>query len=140
MPLEISDKQAISDLLSRSAFALDHKDLTTLEAGFTEDACFTLVIEGTGEPAVFEGREAILGLMKGALDAQTDVRRHGVSNIWYQHEDDDSATVVSYLTLSATENGEITLITTGIYTDQVIRDGTGGWLIKDRHLHLDRPY
>ncbi len=135
----MSAREEIAELLSRSAFALDQKDLAALEAGFHTDASFTLVIDGVDEPSVFAGREAIMGLMKGALDAQTDVRKHVISNVWYESESASEAVVVSYLTLMATENGATQLITTGIYRDRVVR-GDAGWLVADRHLTLDRPY
>ena len=138
--LDTSAKTQISELLARSAFALDHKDLDALEATFAEDAVFTLVIDGVDEPSVFEGRGAIMGLMKGALDQQTDLRRHVLSNVFYAEEGTDSATVLAYLTLMATENGVTSLITTGLYTDQVRQAADGSWLIARRHLKLDRPY
>ena len=138
--LDPSAKTQISELLARSAYALDHKDLDALEATFTEAATFTLVIDGVAEPSVFEGREAIMGLMKGALDQQTDLRRHVLSNVFYAQESADSATVLAYLTLMATEHGNTQLITTGLYTDQVSRSVDGQWLIANRHLKLDRPY
>ena len=81
-----------------------------------------------------------MGLMKGALDAQTDLRRHVLSNIIYKEQTDQSATVLAYLTLMATENGETNLITTGLYTDQVVRSAEGEWLVQNRHLKLERPF
>lgn len=139
MTMDAAAKHHIAELLAKAAYALDTKNLQMLEAGFAEDANFTLTIAGVAEVSKFEGREAIMGLMKGALDVQTDERRHGISNIFYEKVGKDSATVVSYLTLMATEAGEINLITTGIYTDQVVLQD-GAWVVKDRSLKLDRPY
>jgi 3-phenylpropionate/cinnamic acid dioxygenase small subunit len=139
MTMDADAKHQITELLARAAYALDTKNLQMLEAGFAEDANFTLTIEGVAEVSRFEGREAIMGLMKGALDVQTDERRHGISNIFYEQVGKDRATVVSYLTLTATEGGAINLITTGIYTDEVVRQN-GAWVVKDRSLKLDRPY
>ena len=132
-------REAVTDLLHRSAYALDQKQLPALEDCFAPEAVFTLVIEGGDEPAQFAGRDAIMGLMKGALDVQTDERKHVISNIWYESEGDDEVTAVSYLTLMATENAVTRLITTGVYRDRLIRDGER-WLIDERHLTLDRPY
>lgn len=138
--MDTTAKQDIAELLARSAFALDHKDLQALQQTFTEDALFTLVIDGVPEPSVFEGRDAIMGLMKGALDDQTDLRRHVLSNLIFSETDGQGATVLSYLSLMATENGVTQLITTGLYTDQVAQQADGSWLITNRHLKLDRPY
>jgi 3-phenylpropionate/cinnamic acid dioxygenase small subunit len=132
-------KEQIAELLYRSAYALDHKDLDGLAACFHQDARFNLTIDGVAEASEFKGLEAIMSLMKGALDVQTDVRRHSISNVWYRSFTEEAATVVSYLTLMATEHGETKLITTGVYTDQVTKvDGT--WVVVDRDLYLDRAY
>ncbi|MEM7003750.1 MAG: nuclear transport factor 2 family protein [Pseudomonadota bacterium] len=134
-------KLQIQEMLARSAFALDHKDLPGIAATFHEDARFTLEIAGVEEASVFNGKQEIMGLMQGALEAQTDVRRHVMSNFWYKQTGENAATVVSYLSLFATENGLTRLITTGIYTDAVASaDVDGGWLITDRLLQLDNPY
>ncbi len=135
----MSAREDIVELLHRSAYALDQKDLPMLEACFHVDASFTLVIAGVDEPSAFAGRDAIMGLMQGALDAQTDERKHVISNVWYESQTDGEALVVSYLTLMATENGATNLITTGIYRDRVVRTDTG-WVLADRHLTIDRPY
>ncbi|MEM1232377.1 MAG: nuclear transport factor 2 family protein [Pseudomonadota bacterium] len=138
--MDTADKLAIGELLARSAYGLDLKDLSTLEGCFAASANFSLAIEGVPDVARFEGRDAIMGLFKGALDDQTDERKHVISNIFFRDTTGDRATVLSYLTLFATEHGETQLITTGLYTDQVMRDGSGNWLITDRDLKLDRPY
>ena len=138
--MDTTDKIAISELLARSAYGLDAKDMGLLEGCFAAEANFTLTIEGVPDVSKFTGREEIMGLFSGALDAQTDERKHVISNLWYSEEGADSATVVSYLSLFATENGLTNLITTGAYTDQVARGSDGQWLITDRDLKLDRPY
>ena len=121
-------------------------DLATMFADFlgvdlvvrTADQ-FNLTIDGVAEASEFNGLEEIMSLMKGALDVQTDVRRHSISNVWYRSFTEEAATVVSYLTLMATEHGETKLITTGVYTDQVTKDGDT-WVLVDRDLYLDRAY
>ena len=138
--MDVSDKQAIGELLSRSAYGLDAKNLGLLEACFTADAEFSLAIEGVPEVSRFVGRQEILGLFSGALDAQTDERKHVISNVWYADTDEAAATVLSYLSLFGTEGGDTTLITTGLYRDRVVKNEDGDWLIADRDLKLDRPY
>ncbi|MEM9622103.1 MAG: nuclear transport factor 2 family protein [Pseudomonadota bacterium] len=139
--MDAQAKQEIAELLARAAYALDSRDLAAIEVCFHVEADFTLVIEGVAEASHFNGRPAILELMQGALDAQTDERRHAISNLFYPHTEPDKVTVCSYLTLMGTEGGETRLITTGLYTDQVVQSESGGpWVIVDRHLKLDRPY
>jgi 3-phenylpropionate/cinnamic acid dioxygenase small subunit len=139
MSLSADDKLAILDLLSRSAYAYDERKLDMLDACFTRDAAFGIRIAGVEEPiGPFEGIEAIMGLYRGSLEAQTDVRRHVVSNAFFESEGDEPV-VVSNLTLFATEHGEAKLLCTGVYRDQLKRDATG-WCIHRRHLDLDSPY
>ena len=78
-------------------------------------------------------------LMTDSMAEQTDQRRHQVSNIFFDGEKDGNPVVVSNLTLIATENGEIELISAGVYRDTVIST-EGGWEILDRYLELDKPY
>ena len=137
--MQIENKLAIHELLGKVAIALDQKNLDAIEECFAADATMTLTIAGQDAIPPFEGRDAIMALMKGAVDAQTDERRHVISNICFHEEGDDMARVVSYLTLCATENGEVALVSTGIYNDQVVRDGEN-WRLANRNLHLDRPY
>ncbi len=139
MSLNADDKFAILEVLSRSAYAYDERKLDMLEACFTSDAAFGIQIAGVEEPiGPFEGIEAIMGLYRGSLEAQTDVRRHIVSNAFFE-SDGDEPVVISNLTLFATENGEAKLLCTGVYHDQMKRTDNG-WCIHRRHLDLDSPY
>ncbi len=139
MSVSADDKHAILELLSRSAYGYDERKLDMLEACFTPDAAFSIQIAGVPElMGPFEGTEAIMGLYRGSLEAQTDVRRHVVSNAFFESEGDEPV-VLSYLTLFATENGEAKLLCTGVYRDQ-LRRTADGWAIHRRHLDLDSPY
>lgn len=139
MSLTAEDKLSILEVLSRSAYAYDERKLDMLDACFTRDASFGIQIAGVAEPiGPFEGAEAIMGLYSGSLEAQTDVRRHVVSNAFFESEDGDPV-VISNLTLFATENGEAKLLCTGVYRDQMRRTESG-WCIHRRHLDLDSPY
>ena len=48
-------------------------------------------------------------------------------------------TVVSNLTLVATENGEIQLLSAGVYRDEVVEED-GAWRVSKRHIELDKSY
>lgn len=137
--VNVTDKIKISELLNKSSYALDERKLEMLEACFADDAVMSLRIEGGNLIGPFNGQEEIMKLMKDSMDTQTDQRRHIISNIFFQEEDEEVAKVVSYLTLFATENGEINLLTTGTYQDEVARVA-GEWKIKKRHLDLELPY
>ena len=137
--LNAEDKQAISELLSRAAFAYDEKDIEMLSASFSVDAQFTMRIADGDLVGPFEGREGIMKLMTDSMDQQTDKRRHVISNIFFESSQDNNVSVVSNLTLFATENGEIQLLSAGIYHDSVVKINDN-WEVYRRHLDLDKSY
>ena len=137
--LNAEEKQAISELLSRAAFAYDEKDIEMLSASFSVDAQFTMRIADGDLIGPFEGREGIMKLMIDSMDQQTDKRRHVISNIFFESSQDNIVSVVSNLTLFATENGEIQLLSAGIYHDSVVKINDN-WEVYRRHLDLDKSY
>lgn len=139
-PLSVEEKLAVHELLSRAAYALDEHAMDDLAGVFAENASFSMRIAGGDLVGPFEGRSAIMDMMNGAVSVQTDKRRHVVSNIFFGARDQDGAVeVVSNLTLLATENGEIRLLSAGVYHDRVAHID-GGWKLLGRHLELDKPY
>ncbi len=137
--LSLDDKLAIHELLARASYGLDERDLELLGDAFAEDAQMSLRVAGGDLIGPFEGRTGIMKLMTDSMAEQTDKRRHVISNIFFTAEDARTATVVSNLTLMATENGEISLLSAGLYHDQVVKTGDR-WYLHRRHLDLDKPY
>lgn len=137
--LGTADKLTIHELLARSAWAYDEKRLDVLESCFTVDARMRLRIGSGdfGEP--HDGRAAILQLIRGALESQSDQRRHVISNVFFESEEQDSAVVVSTLTLLATADGRISVLSAGVYRDTVVR-APEGWRFRERLLSLDKGY
>jgi len=138
MSLSTEDKLAIHELLARSAYAFDEQDLGMLEACFTPDAVFSILIKDSDMIGPFEGRQAVMKLYSDSMDAQTDVRRHVASNMFFKSESGDPQ-IISNLTLFATENATTSLLAVGVYQDTVRRTDDG-WRILKRHLDLDGPY
>lgn len=139
--LTTGEKLAIHELLSRAAYALDERDVEMLAASFAVDASFTMRIAGGDLIGPFETREGIMQLMAGAMAEQTDKRRHVVSNIFFPADAGagEGVAVMSNLTLFATEHGEISLLSAGVYQDRVaVRDGA--WQLLQRHIELDKSY
>ncbi len=130
---------AIAELMARAAYGLDMRQLDMLSDCFAENAVFTLRIAGGDLVGPFEGREGIMELMRSSMKEQTDQRRHNVSNLFFEVEGKKSAVAISNLTLFATENNAVRLVTTGVYRDKVVRK-SGRWQILERHLDLDLPY
>lgn len=132
-------KLAIHELLSRAAYYFDEHDVDNLQSCFAEDAKMLVVITGGDTFGPFEDRAAIMDLMRGTLDAQSDQRRHIICDFFFESEGKDEATVVSTIVLTSVENDAMNLITSGVYRD-VVRRVDGSWLIADRHLVLDRSF
>ena len=154
MSLSAEDRLAIFELLSRVAYAYDQRDLPGLAECFTPDARFSLHIAGAEPMAPCAGREAIMTLYRNAMAAQTDVRRHVISNPFFIEtgiktgietgiktgvETGAEPTVVSNLTLLATEDGQCRLLCTGVYRD-TLRRVDSRWRLHRRHLDLDSAY
>jgi len=137
--MKSADKLAIHELLSRAAYSFDERQLDVLEQCYTADASMLVDITGVGEVGPFQGREAIMQLVSDTLAAQTDVRRHVISNFFFESEEKKAARVVSSLVVFAVENGEINVIISGIYRDDVAKDD-GEWRIAQRRLDLDLPF
>ena len=138
MSLSVEQKLLIHELLGRAALAYDERDMATLEAGLAANATMSMRIADGDLIGPFEGREAIMKLFADSMAQQNDVRRHVVSNIFFD-ESGEHPVAVSNLTLLATENGEIQLLSAGIYRDTLIEED-GSWRILRRHIDLDKPY
>lgn len=135
----MADKLAISGMLGKGGWAYDAPDVDYLADMFTEDGRFELSITGVGDVGPFEGRAAIRKLYEDSLAAQTDQRRHVVTNIFFEDETDTSVTAVSYLVLISIKEGKLEVISSGVYRDSVVLDGDA-WRITLRNLQLDLPY
>lgn len=132
------DRAAVENLLNRYSLAYDLPDLALMESVFTKDAVFSLVIAG-GDPISFEGRDAIMKLMNDSLSQQTDQRRHINSNLIIEGTDGDVTRTTHYLTLVATENGEISLLSAGVYHNEIVEQD-GELKLQKLHLELDKAY
>ncbi|MGI9414012.1 MAG: nuclear transport factor 2 family protein [Hyphomicrobiales bacterium] len=134
--MEVTEKLKIHELLGRAAYAFDERDIEMLERCFAPEATMLVTIVDGQTFGPFDGREAIMGLMKATLDSQTDMRRHTISNFIFEEEGDDRARVLSTVVVTSAENGEIKLVTSGVYDDVVTRTDDG-WQIADRKLKLE---
>ena len=137
--MKANDKLAIHELLNKAAYGYDSRTVDMLADCFTEKAVMSMHIADGDLIGPFEGQNEIMELMTGAMEGQMDKRLHNISNIFFEKEADEAATVLSSLTLTAVENGSIKLLTTGIYRDEVVKVG-GSWKISKRHLDLELPF
>jgi SnoaL-like domain len=138
MTIGVEQKLAIHELLGRAALAYDERDIPALESGLAEQATLTMRIAGGDLIGPFEGRDQIMKLYTDSMAAQSDVRRHIVSNIFFESTGEQPV-AISNLTLVATENGEIQLLSAGLYRDTLVEED-GSWRLLNRHIELDKAY
>jgi hypothetical protein len=131
------DRNDIENLLNSYSLAYDSNDMELMEDCFTADAVFSMKIVDN-DPMSFETRDVIMKLMRDSLASQTDQRRHANSNLIVRSEGGVTKTT-NYLGLSAVENGEIKLLSSGVYSNEIVED-EGKLRIRKMHLDLDRPY
>jgi 3-phenylpropionate/cinnamic acid dioxygenase small subunit len=138
----VTARAEIENVLGRAAWGYDENDVDLVAAQFAEDATMTMRIGRDGELiGPFEGRAAIRALHADSLRAQTDQRRHNLSNLIIEKETAEEVTAISNLTLLSVEDGVARVLSSGWYRDELVRrDADGGWLIRTRHIQLDLPY
>ena len=134
----MTDRSAVEDLANRYSLAYDTADLDTMETVFAEDATFSMVIAG-GDRISFGPRDAIMKLMRDSMASQTDQRRHVNTNLIVEGTDGGVTRTKHYLTLFGTENGEISLLSAGLYSSEIVEEG-GSLRFKTLHLDLDKAY
>jgi SnoaL-like domain len=134
----MTDRSAVEDLANRYSLAYDTADLETMETVFTEDATFSMIIAG-GDKISFGPRDAIMKLMRDSMATQTDQRRHVNSNLIVEGTEGGVTRTKHYLSLFATEKGEINLLSAGLYSSEIVEDG-GKLRFKSLHLDLDKAY
>src|SRR3982751_749405 len=100
---------------------MDANDFGLLGEVFADQASFTIEIAGMDEPiGPFEGRQAIIDFISGAVTEQNDQRRHVITNI---RQDGGGATAI--LSLFVTADGELVVQTTGVYRTELTEEGGG---------------
>ncbi|WP_064076124.1 nuclear transport factor 2 family protein [Prescottella equi] len=135
----MSLRNEIENALARYALAYDDGDMEGVERVFGETAVFTMKIGDGDLIGPLNGREEIMGLFRGAHESQTDQRRHITTNLLIDEIDEKNVRTVSYLLITAADNGVLKTLSTGKYEDEWTRSG-GDWVLTKRHIALDLPY
>jgi len=138
-PLTAIDRLEIEDLTCSYGVHHDRRDFDALRACFTPDATYVMRIAGGPTYGPREGADAIVAQIRSFKDQQSDVRRHHITNIRIEPIDADSAAVHSYVIVSAVEDGSLSVITVGTYSDTVVRTADG-WLIAEKALELETTF
>jgi pimeloyl-ACP methyl ester carboxylesterase len=138
MAKEMADRQAIADLFSEYAWALDAKDWDLLRQVFHEDASLTLEITGADTVGPIAPGAEVVGFISSTSEGQDDQRRHVVTNLRYESEGEQDAVVTATLTLLVTADGELSVQSTGVFRTEVVLEA-GRWQFREFRLALDRP-
>lgn len=137
--MDIEQRLQIEALLNKAANDLDERNFSGMKACFAEDTKVVIRVDSIGLVESLEGREALMALVKDRVAAQTDKRRHIITNVLIEPEGENRARAISYLTLLSIEDGKVDVLTSGCYRDLVVyRDDI--WLIAEREIELDLPY
>jgi 3-phenylpropionate/cinnamic acid dioxygenase small subunit len=138
MAKEMADRQAIADLFSEYAWALDAKDWDLLRQVFHEDASLTIELTGADTVGPIAPGAAVVDLISTTSEGQDDQRRHVVTNLRYESEGEEDAVVTATLTLLVTADGELSVQSTGVIRTEVMLEA-GRWQFREFRLVLDRP-
>jgi hypothetical protein len=116
---------------------MDSREWPVLSGVFTEDAEFTIAIANGDTIGPIVGRDAIVEFCSSTVNAQTDQRRHVITNVRIGPETDDEATVTAILSLIVVAEGGLEVKSSGLYRTNVVRGDDGRWRFKSMHLGLD---
>ncbi|MGH3495549.1 MAG: nuclear transport factor 2 family protein [Sciscionella sp.] len=135
----MADRAKIADLWAGYGAANDLHDGELMESCFTEDASFTIHIAGADSVGPLQPREKVLEFITGAVSAQTDQRRHVLTNFRYFDDEEPRARVGAYLSLVVTDNGQTVTKSAGVYDAEVVLTD-GQWRFRSMVLSLDSPF
>ena len=135
----LAERVLIAERMYRYGWAFDERQALALADCFTEDATWEANIMGTTTVGPHVGRAAIVDFMTGFWPDQHDQRRHMITNVIIESQDESAATALSYHLLMSASNGELTPVTTGFYRVEMRKLGTA-WKICRLLAGYDIPF
>jgi hypothetical protein len=131
LPLSADDRQAITDILLRFFWLVDHGRADETAVLFTNDA---RLIFGPGSPKPGTVDGAAIPVAMTARAAQTNITtRHVISNLAIAVQKDGTATASSLLTLFRSENETRASLPAAVADlDEVYIRQDGEWRIRQR--------
>jgi ketosteroid isomerase-like protein len=118
------------------AHALDALDVPALEAVLTEDTTWTFTMPGPKVLGPVSGRAAVLDFVRAGQAARSGMVRHHLGNVLLTAADGAVAEVRAHLLQTWNTGDGVRLLSTGVYTFGLRRDGAG-WRIAELALALD---
>lgn len=134
--LSAADRIEIHELTTAYGMHHDLRNFDSLRRCFMTDATYIMKVADGPTFGPHVGIDAVVDQIRTFKNAQSDKRRHHISNIQVHPRDANTATVLSYVIVSAVANQELRFVTVGTYTDTVIRTHEG-WRISAKELNLD---
>jgi len=135
----MAGRDAVAELFAAYAAANDLRDAGLIGECFTPEGAFTLHIAGADTIGPLQPRDAFLEFFGQAFAAQSDQRRHVVTNLRLLDDGETSARAEAYLTLIVTDGGHTALKSAGRYDAEVVREAEG-WRFRALTLYLDSPF
>lgn len=129
----MADLNALQQLFSLYAWSMDGRELHRLNDVFAEGSAFVGSFPG-GE-FDFQGKAELVGFITETTNAQTDQRRHVITNLMFESETRARA----FLSLCVVDGGNVELKTTGVYTVDVVEED-GALRFKRMQLDLDAGF
>jgi hypothetical protein len=133
------DRDSLEQLFAQYGWPMDSKDFGNLNTVFTEDSKFTVQIAGGDTYGPIEGRAQIYDFVSQTVGAQTDQRRHVITNVRVESASGDKTVATAILTLLVIDNGSIEVKSSGLYRGEVVQED-GEWRFSSLHLYLDLPF
>jgi hypothetical protein len=135
----LAERPLLAELMYRYGWSFDERQADLLLSCFAQDARWEARIMGATIIGPFEGREAIMDFMTGFWPAQTDQRRHMVTNVLIEDQSPTDATIFSYHLLMSAAGGRVEPVTAGFYKVQATKT-EAGWKMKSLLAGYDVPF
>ncbi|HWH26383.1 MAG TPA: nuclear transport factor 2 family protein [Pseudolysinimonas sp.] len=135
-----ADRHNILNTVNRYAWAYDERQIDVLSDVFSENAVWFGSVTGTIAIAPIESRNAIVEWLQGHMAAQSDQRRHNITNSVVVSQTPGAATVICYLLLTTAFDGSVGVVTTGTYQLDLVREEDGVWRITRFAAGFDAPF
>ncbi|MBM3676712.1 MAG: hypothetical protein FJW96_02355 [Actinobacteria bacterium] len=129
----MADHNALQQLFALYAWSMDGRELHRLNDVFAEGSAF--VGSYPGGEFDFQGKAELVGFITDTTNAQTDQRRHVITNIMFESD----AKARANLSLVVIDGGDVVLKTTGVYTVDLVEEG-GSLRFKRMQLDLDAGF
>jgi 3-phenylpropionate/cinnamic acid dioxygenase small subunit len=132
----VIDRGSVQQLLGEFAWGLDTQSPDAVLACYEPDARYSITTVDGATIGPYDGHDAIRAHLEGSIGAQTDVRRHVVTNIRVGETLDGVTRVGAYLSLMVTDAQVLRATATGVYTFHV-KEGDGVLRFVESNVTLD---